>query len=154
MLWLVPFFVKLPHESPQNIWKSSILDQIFSIKPPPRRYTVLGVPSLKTQSLEALRQCPEGARRSQRAPRGAKKQPQRLSVKAFGLPRGPQRGSKNHQKNEVNILSTNKIHKIRFEMPKIRFWGPKTTRKLEEGTREKYFTMLVFEPKRRSAQGP
>ena len=47
---------------------------------------VLGVPSVKKQPLEALKQCPEGARCSPRAPRGAKRQPQRLSVNAFKLP--------------------------------------------------------------------
>ena len=61
-----------------------ILGPILSLKTTPRE--VLGVPSLKKQPLEALNHCPGGARCSPRAPRGAKKQPQRLSVKAFGLP--------------------------------------------------------------------
>ena len=68
----------------QNIGKSTILGPILSLKTTPRE--VLGVPSLKKQPLEALNHCPGGARCSPRAPRGAKKQPQRLSVKAFGLP--------------------------------------------------------------------
>ena len=47
---------------------------------------VLGVPSVKKQFLDALKQCPGGASFSPGALRGAEGQTQSLFVKAFGLP--------------------------------------------------------------------